>query len=393
MAERYSILSLLTWLAALIVIMTGCLSNGNKNVEPGRDMAPDGGSSLMYAERFTLEDNETYTLLRVINPWQGEGDIVKKYWLIERDVDADSLNVPDDVTVVRTPVDRVVCMSVTHVAMLDAIDKGSAIIGVSGGKMVYNRDLRERIERGEVREVGYEESLNRELIASMDADLLIAYGIGGESAGYFARLSEMGVNILYNAEYLERSPLGKAEWIKLFGALTGEREKSDSIFTEVREEYYRNMRLYRNEVVSDIPSVLLGLPWRDTWYVSPGNSFISNIIDDAGGNYLWRDRESGYSMPMGIESVYMRALEADYWINPGAAESLREIALSDERLTTLDVYKRGEVYNNTKRVREGGANDYWETGSVRPGLLLRDIALIISGRGEEADLYFYKRLE
>lgn len=267
-------------------------------------------------------------------------------------------------------------MSATHVAMIAALKQERTITGISGTKLIYNPSIAEAVSDGSITEVGYEESLNREAVLRMSPDLLMAYGIGGESAGYLANLSSLGITIMLNAEYLEVDPLGKAEWIKVFGALYCLEDQADSLFRIAVDEYNSVSRLVSEQTTSR-PKVLLGLPWKDTWYISPGNSYINRLIEDAGGEYLWRESQSAISMPMSLENVYIRALEADYWFNPGAAGKMRDIQLADHRLASLPVFVNGNVFNNNKLLTGTGANDYWERGCTNPGLILKDIAAIL----------------
>jgi iron complex transport system substrate-binding protein len=82
-------------------------------------------------------------------------------------------------------------------------------------------------------------------------------------------------------------------------------------------------------------------------------------------------------MPFGIESVYLRAMKADFWLNTGTAGSKEEIIAVDHRLGDLPCFRNGKLYNNINRMNSNGGNDYWETGSVHPHLILKDIATIL----------------
>jgi iron complex transport system substrate-binding protein len=140
--------------------------------------------------------------------------------------------------------------------------------------------------------------------------------------------------------------------------------------------------------------VLLGLPFRDTWYISPGNSYISQLIKDAGGRYLWQDTESSFSMPYSLENVYLQSLNADYWINVGSADSRVEIASYDSRLETIPCFRYGNLYNNNNRVTSAGGNDYWESGTLNPHIILKDIASILHpGLFNDYDLFYYRKIE
>jgi iron complex transport system substrate-binding protein len=118
------------------------------------------------------------------------------------------------------------------------------------------------------------------------------------------------------------------------------------------------------------------------------------MISDAGGEYLWKETKSDISMPYGIENVYVRAINADYWLNSGSANSLTEIRAIDNRLEELPPFIKGNIYNNNKRVTTRGGNDYWESGSINPQIILKDIAAIIHpGLFPDYDLYYFKKIE
>jgi iron complex transport system substrate-binding protein len=347
-------------------------------------------TSASYAERFTIIPDSLFTTLLINEPWQGASGITHKYYLVPHK--HGNIVLPDDGQVIRVPVKAIVCMSVTHAGMIKALGSEETIRGMSGTSIVYSESLRELIAEGKIREVGYEESLDREAVFEINPDVIITYGVGGESAGYFTRFADVGINILYNAEYLEQTPLGKAEWIKVFGALLDKERIADSLFM-LAEHEYNEVRVMADSIKKSDVKVMLGLPWKDTWYVSPGNSYINRLIEDAGGSYIWGNTSSEISMPLGTENVYVKALEADIWLNSGAALSLKDIELADHRLATLPVYQKALVYNNIKRVTPEGGNDYWETGTVRPGLILKDLVYIFHGsRATDSNMVFYERL-
>jgi len=125
-----------------------------------------------------------------------------------------------------------------------------------------------------------------------------------------------------------------------------------------------------------------------------GNSFAARLIKDAGGSYLWRDNPSTQAIPLDLESVYSKAVGAHIWINPGAASSLEELEHFDERLGALPVLQTGNVYGNNRRLTHGGGNDYWESGSVRPDLVLADlIALFHPDLMTDHQFIYYRKLK
>jgi iron complex transport system substrate-binding protein len=343
------------------------------------------------ASRFRIDDFQHFKRLTVIDPWQNSSGNELVYYLVPH-----NMQLPDTISeshVVRVPVRRIVCMSTTHTAMLSALDEAGIIVGVSGTGLVYDSLILDAVFSGTIPDVGYESNLDKELIVSLKPDLLMAYGVGASSAEYLRKLTEMGVKVMYNADYLEEHPLARCEWIKVFGLLTGREAKADSLYREVSAAYLSLADEVR-AAVKDHPYVLLGAPWEDVWYISPSNSYIGRLISDAGGRYLFDDLTEHNSVPYAVEAVFRRATEADMWLNPGTAESLNDIAVSDHRMAKLPVFESGSIWNNRNRMTPSGGNDYWEGAVVRPDLLLRDIVSILHPEllPDYKQLYF-RRLE
>jgi iron complex transport system substrate-binding protein len=374
----------------LLLILIIFFSSCNENHVTSQDAHQSGNLFISRAERFKLEKKGDLTILTIINPWQGAKDVNQNYLLLKKGSD-----IPvgiDSSEIIFVPVNKIICMSTTHLAMISALREENTVGGVSGKGFIYSDELIKNVDRGHIKDVGYEGNLNKELILNISPDLVMMYGIGSESSGYVGKIEELGVKVVFNADYLETDPLAKAEWIKLFGALYCKESLADSIFNHEVEEY-NNLKSFIAGNISSKPEVLLGLPFKDTWYVSPGNSFISKMIEDAGGEYLWHDTESSVSMPFGIENVYMRALEADYWLNIGSAESRDEISVVDMRLNDLTCFRKGNLYNNNNRTTINGGNDYWERGTVYPHLILKDIAAILHpDLFSDHKLLFYRKI-
>ncbi len=383
-------------ISAYYLLLTACAVMSSCTGTPSGKTWQDADSKALpegnkHATRFRLVDSTNYKILEITEPWQGAAGVTHRWYLVERNR-LDPKALPDDGIVLEVPVTKIVCMSATHVAMVSALGCSHAIGGVSGTGLIFDKSVRKEIDAGYIREVGYDENINRELLVEMAPDIIVAYGVGSESVSHHLKLADLGLKVMYNADYLETDPLGKAEWIKVFGALFNKSALADSIFNMAVDEYNDVMEKVKKKG-SDKPLVLLGLPWKESWYISPGNSYVSKLIEDAGGEYIWSDIISDFSMPFNIENVFIRAFEADYWLNPGTADNLSDIINVDHRLSALNSFTSGRVFNNNLTVSRDGANDYWETGSVRPGLILKDMAIIFSKDLFPDDtLRFYKQL-
>jgi iron complex transport system substrate-binding protein len=375
-------------LAIVFILTESCSGRKESHQSTG---TTDKGALITKAERFSILKNDSCSIVTIINPWQGAKGINQTYYLVKRGSNL-SLKV-DSESVIYVPLRRIICMSTTHLVMIAALGETDAIVGVSGAGYVYNKDISDRIENGFINDVGYEAGMNSELIIKSAPDLVMIYGVGSESAGYVGKIKELGIKVMFDADYLETDPLGKAEWIRLFGALFCKEDMADSIFSSVSKSYDQ-LKTFVSLNTDSRPYVMLGLPFKDTWFISPGNSYISRIIKDAGGMYLWQDTESSVSMPFSLENVYLQSLKAEFWLNTGSANSRSEIVSFDSRLENIPCFRKGNLFNNNKRITPEGGNDYWESGALYPHLILKDIASILHpGLFGDHELFYYRKIE
>jgi iron complex transport system substrate-binding protein len=371
-----------------VIIVFSC-TGSNKKQNESNPFSED--AIITTAERFTLRKTDSCTILTILDPWQGASGIKNEYYLVDnnkvKSIKADLSRV------ISVPIRTIICTSSTHLAMIAALCEEDAITGVSGLGFIYNKYLSERAELGLISDIGYDAGFNNELIVKLAPDLIMMYGIGSESAGYEGKLKELGIKVMLNADYLETDPLGKAEWIKLFGALFCKEKMADSIYRSLSESY-NQIKTYISSNISSRPDIMLGLPFRDSWFISPANSYISKLIADAGGNYLWRDTESSVSTPYSLENVYLKSLNAEYWLNIGNVNSKNEIVLLDPRLEMIPAFKNNNMYNNNKRISSEGGNDYWESGTINPDRILKDIASILHPElFKDHKLFYYRKIE
>jgi len=326
-------------------------------------------SFTSYASGFRAHHHAAYTFVEVTDPWQQSRNVIFSYVLApDAELIPDSLKT---IPFIKTPVKRVIALSTTHVAMIDQLGSIESIVGLSGADFIYSSEIRSRIESGSVKDVGYGQGLDFETIVRLKPDVLFLYGVEGNVMTTLEKLTDLGIPAVFCGEYLENHPLGKAEWIRFFSLFYNKEEQSARFFQQI-DSAYNALSALASGVMSK-PVVLNGLPWKDTWYMAGGQSFAAQLIEDAGGDYLWSDSPSTQAVPLNLESVYLRAITADIWINPGAARSLAEILLLDERLGDLEVIKNAHVFNNDARSSPAGGNDYWESGTVRPDLVLADL--------------------
>jgi iron complex transport system substrate-binding protein len=277
--------------------------------------------------------------------------------------------------------------------MLAALGKTWSIKALSGSAFVYNADIQKAVADGVIPDVGYDTALDFEKIIALQPDAVFAYGVGQEVLGTLTKLTDLGINVVLNAEYLERTALGKAEWLKFMAAFYDCQAEATTLFDTINHQYNR-LKLLAAADVKDKPKIMCGLPWKGSWYIPGGKTSIAEIIADAGGDFLWKDNDAHESYPVDIEAIIDKGAAADLWLNTGAARTLEEIKSVDERLTHARPWKTDNVFNNYARISAGGGNDFFETGVVQPQVVLEDLIRIFHpGLLPDGSLYYYVKLK
>ncbi len=331
-----------------------------------------------YAQGFSIERDKASgeLLLCVKNPWQGAEDVIY-YSTLNTD----------------KPAERIVAMSSSHSAMLEAVGCSERLVGISGCRFISSPAIRKAIEEGRVAEVGYDSAFDFERIRSLKADMVLLYGVAGEVKVLTNKFDELDIPYIYIGDYLETSPLGKAEWVVALSYLCGVEEQGKTLFEGVEERY----NALRNEKHCSAykPRVMLNTPYRDTWFMPPHDSYMVRLIEDAGGEYILTKsgKHSTKSKPISLEEALLLATKADFWLNLGQINSLDELKVAAPRFVEVEAMKFSRVYNNTKRTNPSRGSDFWESGAVRPDLILKDLVQILHHEAATEELYYYKKLE
>ncbi len=275
----------------------------------------------------------------------------------------------------KNSLNKVVCMSTGHIAFMKKLGLSDKIAAVSGGNYIYDADIKDKISKGIIADIGYEGSLNYELLVKLDPDIIFTYGIEGENNSYIDKLKKMGFRVVVLGDYLENHPLGKLEYLKLFGAIFNCIDKADSIYTKHRDKYLEISAKISN--FTPRKKVLLNAPWKEIWYIPGSENYISVMINDAGGEVLMSRKGESASHPYNIEDVYKEALNADLWLNPNNYHSIDELRDANPLFKSLPVLRRGLVFNNNLRGTEYGGSDFWESGVTEPDVILEELVRII----------------
>ena len=341
-----------------------------------------------YADGFEIlgAKDSMSRVVRVKAAWQG-ADSVATDLFISRNGE----NPPQGFRgqVINGEAKRIVAMSSSYIAMLELLKETDRIKGVSGLNFITNEHIRSR--RDSIADVGNETGADFEKLAALSPDLVMLYGISASSA-MESRLRSLGIPYIYMGEYLEPDPLGRAEWIVAVAEITGCREVGETIFRNIEERYE-----YLKGMVSDTlakPKVMLNTPYGDTWYMASRGTAMAAMIEDAGAEYVYKANGSNKSMPVDMEEAYILASDANYWLNVGQFTSLRELTNSYPKFADVKSVREGNVYNCNRRISPEGGNDFWESGQVRPDLVLADLINIFhAGLTRNDSLTYYRKLE
>jgi iron complex transport system substrate-binding protein len=376
-------------LAALIGF-AGCGTQTRKSGPSSVDTAHYTNVPVRYAAGFEIKRNGANSIITVSNPWQLAEHIAYTYLL--SDTASFSRILPDNQWIIKTPIQRAVCLSTTHIGFIDFIGKTKSITGISGNQYVVNSGLIARIAQGDLQDVGYDENLNYELLLKLRPDVVFAYGVSGTITNTISKLNELGIPCVMIAEYLEEQPLAKMEWVKVFASFYQCADSAGQMFDSVAWRYNRLCSLAREE--KDKPAVLMGLPWRGTWYISGGKSYIAQLVSDAGGRYLWEDLDFKDSRPLPLEKVFEKAQDAEYWLNPGDARTIQDILSVDQRFNKVPSLLNRNVYNNNNKMSTAGGNAFYESGVTEPDRILSDIIYILHPQLLPShNLQYYQKLE
>jgi len=343
----------------------GCITT----FDPAADYYPVK-SQIDYATNFTVEYDKSYQVLTVLQPTQGgspQSSVLVKCGAPTPELTGDLAGA----TVVTTPVTSLYSGSTTHLPNLVALDRLDVLTGVASKSLISEKEVLDRVAEPGVVEYAAAGSVDAEAVVAGKPDVVITAGTDDPA---YAVISAAGVPVLADAEWLENDPLGRAEWIKYFAALTGTEAQAAEQFDAVEQSY---TALADKVASADPVQVVPGQPYQGTWYVPGGQSFNSRLIADAGGTTAWADDPSTGSVSTDLESVLAKAGKAPAWLASTTWTSKAEALAEEPRFSEFAAFQSGNVWNAAKDVTAEGGNNYYELGTARPDLVLGDLVAIL----------------
>lgn len=328
--------------------------------------SPIAKNSIEYASGLSIVKQEGYSVVTVTNPWPNAN---KKFTYILKEKEG---KIPDSLqayTTINVPLETVVVTSTTNIPYLEMLDVENKLVGFPHTDYISSEKTRILIDKGIVKNVGQNEKLNIEQLIDLSPDLIVTFGVDNNNP-MLDNLKKSGLNVMIQADWMEQSPLGKAEWIKLYGALFGKEDKAKELFDKIVESYNQAKKL-----VADKPAtttVLYGSMYEDVWYVAKGNSWVAQFMKDAQSNYLWADLKGTGSEGLSFEKVLDKAKTANVWIASGSFLTLAELEKANPHYSEFDAFKNKSIYTLESKFGATGGTIYYELSPSRPDLVLKD---------------------
>ena len=352
----------------------------------------DQSSSVVYAKGFSIEKLDNgLKILKVSSAWpDASRDFVYALVPLQEPEMAEELTFDVD-AVIPVPIERIVVTSTTHIPTLEALGVEDRLVGFPETRYVSSPATRNRIEAGEVADLGSNELLNTEIAIALEPELVVGFGIDNQNKAYKA-LERVGIPVVYNGDWTEETPLGKAEWIKFFGPFFDLEEKADSIFKQIEQNYIEAKKLAGT--AEERPKVLSGALYKDVWYLPAGSSWAATFIEDANAEYLWKDSNGTGSLSLSLEAVLAKANEADFWISPSQFISYAEMEKANTHYLSFRPFRERQVFTFAGTKGSSGGLLYYEQAPGRPDIVLKDLIHIFHPvLLPDYEPYFFKPLE
>ncbi len=364
----------------LILLFSYLLLNSCKQSGEAEDKIQPA-STFKYAEHIHIKNYGAYQLLKITGAYPGAPDykyVIKK----------SQATIPDSLQsyqVIEVPLKNIVVTSTTHLSVLKILDLQDKLVGFPNTSYISDTLFRTLVKNGHIKEIGSGRQINSEKLLMLHPDLLMQFnsGFGSNNDEIFIK---NGIPVFYNADWMEQNPLGRAEWIKVFGLLFGKDKQADSIFNQIENRYLKIKQ--QIDTIKQKPLVFQGGSFGDKWFVPGGKSYATQLIKDAGGQYLWQDDTHNGSVTLNFENILLQLPKADVWLNPGMLISKKAIIRQIPVAKTFKSFQNDRIYTyNLKRGRNGGVL-YFEESNICPDKVLSDLFHIFYPENTP-DYHFY----
>ncbi|MCF6214082.1 MAG: ABC transporter substrate-binding protein [Flavobacteriaceae bacterium] len=343
------------------LLFFSCQNQTKKNVENVKN-------DVTYAKGFALYHYKNYTKLVIKSPYPDAKEHFD-YYLVK---EGKHPKIKNGITI-NIPIKKIVATSTTHIPMIDVLNEASTLVGFPNLKYISTPGVRQLIDKNKVRELGNSTLLNTEVLLNIKPDVVIGFSMQSQNKMY-ETIKKKGIPVILNGDWLEQSPLGRAEWVKLFGALYNKEKMADSIFTEIVNDYNSAQKIAKQ--AKSRPTVLSGILFNNIWNLPAGNSFEAQFLKQANTQYYWQETSGKGSLSLSFESVLNKAQNADFWFAPGAYTSFNQLKNANLHYAKFKAFKSRQIYTFALTKGATGGFIYYEESPLKPNIILKDIIKI-----------------
>jgi iron complex transport system substrate-binding protein len=332
--------------------------------------------AVKQASGLKIEYFNNYKVVSVLNPWRDAKEQFQ-YVLVQCGTPAPTgIAGLEKAQIINIPINTIAVMNTTNLPMLDAQGLLDKLVGLDSFLYASNPKVREMIAADRLTELGEGGQVNIEKAIELKPDLVMTSGSGFPEYDAHPKLIEAKIATAVDGSYMENTPLGRAEWSKFVAVFFNTEGKAQASFDEISAKY--EAVATKAKAATTKPSVLLNMPYKDTWSIPGGASYPARLLADAGASYAWSEDTTAGALPLKFEEVLNKSSQADVWLLNafGAFPDSKAVTALDPRYAEFSALKNGNTWNNDLKVNENGGNDYYETGAARPDLVLADLVKI-----------------
>ena len=350
-------------LSLAITVLAACQGTKSgqaqhKHVEPDSTYVP------LYAKGFVINYYPDYRQIVLNDPW---GDSTKQtaFALLKNTAAAEEAKRHNDY-VLNYPVSRWIALSSTMINYADKLGMKHTVCGVAEPEYIADDYIQEQIEAGVIRNIGMAAAPDVEVVIDLRPDFMM---VSPYKDNHFTAVINAGIPVLTISDYLEHTPLGRAEWLVLTGELLGKGEKAKQLFKAIEAQYLLVKEKAQKAV--NKPTVFTGHIYQGIWYTPAGESYMANFFKDAGCDYIYKDSKGTGSLSLDYEIIIDKAIDVEYWvliINYPKELTYSEINKIDRRYADFGAYKQRNIV-----VTNASNSLYFEKGLLQPHLVLSDL--------------------
>ncbi len=319
----------------------------------------------------------------------------QSFQILENDsvlsIQSKNMSSPALFTKSELPLTECIVMNTASIAYLEALGVAEDLVAVGSPEYIYNANIQNKIANNTISIVGIDAQWDIEKLLTLKAKVLFCnYNPAFENT--YEKLITQGFRIIFIDEFLESHPLGRTEYLLLFGKLLGKNQEAISLFQSIEKNYNAIKSQAKNKLAQ--PKILSKIMYGDIWYIPGGKSYSATLYQDAGLQYPWADSQEKGSIQLSFEEVYTECQNAPIWMDVSDVSSKTELLNLNSHYNVFNAYQQGNLFSINGRTR-GKSNDFYESGVIYADKVLKEIHYISQHYDsiELDSLHYYRKVE